>query len=52
MLARNLAAMGEANEATALLRELVAARERLLGPDHPHTARTRRDLTAVLKPTS
>jgi cytochrome c-type biogenesis protein CcmH/NrfG len=49
MLARNLAAQGEAAEATALLRELLAARDRTLGPDHPHSLRARRDL-AVTRP--
>jgi hypothetical protein len=54
LLAHAVGGAGDPLEAVAmlqaLLRELVDARERVLGPDHPHTARARRDLAALQKP--
>jgi hypothetical protein len=52
ILARNLAAMDETDEAIALLKELIPVRERILGSGHSHTARAHRDLAALLDPTS
>jgi hypothetical protein len=48
VLARLLAVLGQTDEAAALLREATAGRERLLGPDAPHTQRAQRDLDIVL----
>ncbi|MDX3631401.1 tetratricopeptide repeat protein, partial [Streptomyces europaeiscabiei] len=43
-LAGALARMGEQEEAVRLLRQTLADRVRVLGPEHPHTVRTRDDL--------
>ncbi len=47
MLARNLALTGAEEEATALLRQLVAERDRVLGTQHPHTVRARKELAVL-----
>ncbi|ONH55469.1 hypothetical protein CcI49_28525 [Frankia sp. CcI49] len=45
--ARLLAAVDARDEARSVLAEMVAACERVLGAEHPHTAQTRAVLTTL-----